>query len=58
MPKAAKLGRALTYLKGLLAIKPLHPLIMQLFKMTLLIKTLYIHFHNACGHQTWKCVDI
>ena len=63
-----KLGKMMTYTKGLLPIKLLDPLLMWSCEITQQTKTiispdnklkqLCLHYHNAYDQQTWQDGDL
>ena len=55
---ATRLGRAITYIGGLLPIKLFDPAITWSCETRNNLKSLYLHYHSAFGHQTWQTGDL
>ena len=51
---ATKFGSMVTYLGGLLAIKPNDLLVTGFARSCEKLKPLYFHYHSAYGHYTWQ----
>ena len=58
VPLVTKLGRIVTYLDRFLLIKSQNPLIKWSCEIMRQLKTLYLHYDSACGHQTWRANNL
>ena len=56
LPMPAKLGRVLTYFKGIQTIKSHGSWVTWSCKISL--KTFYVHYHSVYCHQTWQDDDL